>query len=150
METLNKKLNILIIGNVKWFNHHLYFFNNLQNKYNIQFIKNIQEANERLWHNNYDMLIIEQDFCKKYTINLSQLSYARSKPSIILCDDFLTQCIFKLWKKFSSLTKSCPTMKKLTYIYYSLDDNLIEQIDRIANLNHDYRNKITKEIANLF
>lgn len=149
METFNK-INILVVGDNKWYNQHLHFFKNLQKKYNIEYIFNIQQANERLWHNNYDMLLIDQDFCKRYTINLSQLSYARSKPSIILCDCFITQCLFKLWKKFSALTRDCPTMKKLTYIYSNINDNLINQIDRIVNLNHNYRNIITKEIKTYF
>lgn len=149
-ELQHEKLHILIIGNDQWYSQHSSFFKKLQDKYSLEYIKDIHEASQRLWHNSYDMLLIEQKFCKENTIKLSKLSYARSKPSIILCNNLFMELIYKIWKRFSKFCRICSTMRKLMFIYYNINKQLIRNIDNIANTHYQYRDSITLEIKKYF
>jgi hypothetical protein len=54
-----KKLNLLIIGNQNWYNKFISSMNVLTETYNIEYISDIKQANARLWHNSYDILLLE-------------------------------------------------------------------------------------------
>ena len=89
------KLHILIIGNGEWIKKHDAFLKDLSADFELQYITNIDEALQRLWHNSYDLLIIEHKFCKQNTIDLTKYSYARSKPSIIVCQNMFVELYYR-------------------------------------------------------
>ncbi len=138
-------LNILVVGDQQWINKHQKLIKILEKTYTIEYKTEINDALERLWHNSYDILLIEHQFVKKYTIDLTKLAYARSKPSVILCQNGLTSMYYNLWKKFSKLTKTCKTMKKLMYPIQQNRDDLVHFINRIALLSHKGMN-LTQQI----
>lgn len=147
-----KRTNILVIGNKKWFDKNRTFFEKLQLKYGVEYINDSQKALNRLWHNSYDILIIEQKFCKENTLKLSKSAYARSKPSIILCSNIFVEMLYKIWKGFSNYTNICQTMKKLMFIYYGFSKKLEDFIDSLAQCNqiYEHNNTISIEINQMF
>lgn len=150
MKKSGKKVNILVIGEQKWQVEHKLFFSKLHQLYTVQYISDVQQAMQRLWHNSYDMLLIQQQFCKQNSIKLSQLSYARSKPSIILCNSIVMQWFYKFWKRFNRFTKVCASIRKLMYVYRSVNKNLLQQINTIANSEHNHRDVISLQIRKYF
>ena len=64
------KINLLVIGNKDWYESLLNVLCSLDEVYTVEFISDIYAANARLWHNSYDILLLEEDFSKKYTIFL--------------------------------------------------------------------------------
>ena len=86
MATVDRNLNILIIGNQDWYNTIQPILAELTEKYTTEYINDIDAANKRLWHNSYDILLLEEKFSRENTINLTKMSYAMSRPSIILCN----------------------------------------------------------------
>jgi hypothetical protein len=106
----------------------------------------INEANERLWHNSYDILLLEENFSKENTIELSKMSYAMSRPSIILCNNYKF-IWYQFWKYLSSFTNKFTTSKKL--IYFITNNNLIPEFIPQISEKHNLFNKVTSEIHNL-
>lgn len=138
-------LNILIVGDKEWIEKHQNLIKVLEKTYTLEYKTEIKDALERLWHNSYDILLIEHEFVKRYTIDLTKLAYARSKPSVILCQNIITSTYFNLWKKFSKMTKTCKTMKKLMFPVQQNRDDLVHFINKIALLSHNGMN-LTQQI----
>lgn len=143
-----KKINLLIIGYNQWCLNLKKRFNNTR-LYNIEFIYNYQDALERLRHNSYDILLLEEEYFDYNSIQLSQLSYAMSRPSIILCTSFIKLFIYKLWRKYSDWTNKFTTAKKLIHIKMLNDqqlvsyvNNLIHQSQMIKQVSIQIRNKM--------
>ena len=143
----NKKiLNILVVGNQEWINGHKDLIKILQKSYTIEYKTQIKDALERLWHNSYDILLIDQEFVKQHTIDLTRLAYARSKPSVILCNNIFTSMYYKLWKKFSKVTKTCKTMRQLMFpIQDDGGPDVVHFINKIALVSHQGLN-LTQQI----
>lgn len=118
---------------------------NLDEQYTIEYINDIEAANQRLWHNSYDILLLEEKFSDEYTIQLSKMSYAMSRPSIILCDNKLKLFMYKLWKKLSNFTNTFITSKKLIFFMSQKDTRITEFISNLAH-HHQFFDTITKEI----
>lgn len=112
-------INLLVIGNNPWYNDFIKVLSGLDEKYTIEYIGNIHEANQRLWHNSYDILLLEEEFSKEYTIQLSKMSYAMSRPSIILCKQ-PKLFFYNIWKKISNFTNTFITSKQLIYFMRSI------------------------------
>jgi hypothetical protein len=111
----------------------------------LEFINDIDEANARLWHNSYDILLLEEKFSKEYTIELSKMAYAMSRPSIILCSNPIKLFFYKLWKSLSEFTNKYITSKKLIYFVLNGDNSIINSIVELSN--HDkYFPIVTNEI----
>lgn len=139
-------INILIIGHREWYNEFMPTLrSNLSMQYSIEFIDDIDHATQRLWHNSYDILLMEEKFSREYTINLSKMSYAMSRPSIILCDNALTLYTYKLWKCISKFTNKFITSKKLIFFLYKNDKKIIPFITDLSN-HHQYFDIISSEI----
>ena len=115
MSTNKKNINLLLIGNKKWYKEFIPFLTDLDSNYTIEYISNIELANARLWHNSYDILVLEESFSKKHTIELSKMSYAMSRPTIIICNNSLKLFLYFIWKHFSDFTSRFITSKKLIY-----------------------------------
>lgn len=144
-------LKILVVGNQGWIKKHKKFFDELKDYYKIQYLTTIAEATQRLWHNSYDLLLIEHKFCKENTIDLTTYSYARSKPSIILCQNMFVKLYYDFWKKFSGMAKICNTIRRLMFvIVYKDDHNLLFHINKIASHKYRYQNQVTNQISEYF
>lgn len=144
-----KKLNLLIIGNQDWYKQFISSISILTETYNIEYISDIKQANARLWHNSYDILLLEQKFSNDHTIKLTKMSYAMSRPSIIFCNNKLTLICYKLWKHLSSFTNKFSTSKKLIYFLKNHDKQTIKFINDLSQ-HHQYLDIISKEIQNNF
>jgi hypothetical protein len=117
----------------------------LDEQYTIEYIDDINAANKRLWHNSYDILLLEEKFSNEYTIKLSKMSYAMSRPSIILCENTLKLFMYKVWKRLSKFTNTFITSKKLIFFMGNKDKRIINFISDLAN-HHQFFDVITKEI----
>lgn len=121
-------------------------FPGLTEQYTVEYINDITIANKRLWHNSYDILLLEEQFSKDHTLKLSKMSYAMSRPSIILCNNAVKLYMYKLWKHLSNWTNRFITSKKLIFFIRNNDSNILSVISDLAN-HHQYFNIITKEIC---
>lgn len=115
MNTKGKTINLLIIGNKEWYEVFSSVLHNLDNDYTIEYISDINVAKQRLWRNSYDILLLEENFSKENTIDLTKMSYAMSRPSIIICDNKIKLWLYWIWKHFSDFTSKFITAKKLIY-----------------------------------
>lgn len=140
-----KITHILVVGNQDWIDRQD-FLKELEKEYSIQYLTTYKEASKRLWHNSYDLLIIENRFCKQHSIDLTTYSYARSKPSIILCQNKMVKLYYDLWKKFSRIVKVCATLKKLMFTLVEDDSSLISNIKKIVSNSYDYQQQINAQI----
>lgn len=144
MGNVNKKINLLIIGNNLWC---INLVNNLNNNqlYNIQYIYTYKDAIKRLRHNSYDILLLQQDYFNYSSIELSKLSYAMSRPSIILCSSIFKLIIYQLWKYTSQWTNTFTISKELIHfkkLNYKYLDKYIQKIV----IHTDYIKQITEQI----
>ena len=139
-------LNILVVGDEEWIKDHQDLIKILKKSYTLEYKTEIKDALQRLWHNSYDILLIDQEFVKHYTIDLTKLAYARSKPSVIMCKDIFTTAYYKLWKKFSKMTKTCKTMRQLMFpIQDEKSPEVVHFINKIALVSHQGMN-LTQQI----
>lgn len=139
-------LNILVVGDQDWIDKHQKLLRILKKSYTLEFKTGIKQALERLWHNSYDILLIDHQFVKQHTIDLTKLAYARSKPSVILCKSIFTTTYFNLWKKFSKMTKTCKTMRQLMFpLQDKKGPEIIHFINKIALVSHRGMN-LTQQI----
>lgn len=143
----HKKLNLLIIGNQTWYNQFISDIDILTKTYNIEYISDINQANKRLWHNSYDILLLEEKFSNEHTIKLTKMSYAMSRPSIIFCNNTIKLLSYKLWKHLSDFTNKFKTSKKLIFFLKNKDKQTVSFINTLSH-NHQYLDIITKEIQN--
>lgn len=135
------KINLLIIGYNEWCLNLKSRFEN-QQLYNIEFIYNYTDALQRLRHNSYDILLLQEQYFDYNSIQLSQLSYAMSRPSVILCTSKLKWLIYKLWRRYSYWTNKYLTAKKLIHIKLLNDSNLVEYV---SNLSH--QTELIKQVS---
>lgn len=143
-------VKLLVIGTQKWLNDLHNIIKNLQLSYHIQFISDIEQARQRLWHNSYDILIIEQTFTKKYTIDLSKMAYAMFRPSIVICNNIFTIFKYKLWHFLSKFSKKYKTFKTINSYITKISENSILQLIKHYHINKCDINTITKEISGQF
>lgn len=142
---IKKHINLLVIGNKEWYNSLLTILCGLNEIYTVEYISDIRKANARLWHNSYDILLLEEKFSEAYTIDLSKMSYAMSRPSIILCDNIFKIICYKFWKKFSIFTNKFITSQKMILFAKNNDKTLLNTISDLAH-HHQYFDIITNEI----
>lgn len=149
-----QKLNILVVGDQTWIKSHQDLIKILQKSYTLEYKIKIKDALQRLWHNSYDILLIDQEFVKRHTIDLTRMAYARSKPSIILCKGVISSTYYKLWKRFSKMSKACPTMKQLMFPVEDIKGpELLQLINKVALSSHQGLNltqQINLEISQYF
>lgn len=138
-------INLLVVGHKSWYNRFIQDLKILPDDYTVEYISDINAANARLWHNSYDILLLEEQFSKEHTIKLSQMSYAMSRPSIILCKNQFKLFSYNIWKALSKFTNSFITSKKLIFFRNERDKRLINFINELAN-HHQFFDIITQEI----
>lgn len=110
-----KNIKLLVIGNKTWYDKLYPILLHLNEHYTIEYISDINTAKQRLWHNSYDILLLEEDFSKTNTIELTKMSYAMSRPSIIICKNKFKLFFYFIWKHFGDFTSRFITSKKLIF-----------------------------------
>lgn len=146
MESFVKKINLLIIGNNDWC---VTLANRLlaeqHQNYNIQYIYTYRQAIKRLRHNSYDILLLQEDYFNYNSIELSKLSYAMSRPSIILCNSLFKILIYQIWKRTSEWTNKFSISKKLIHFKLLNTKKLSDYINQVQH-QHDYIKQISNQI----
>jgi len=69
----------------------------------------------RLYHNSYDILILQDGFSKYSSVRLSAMAYAMSRPTIILCDNIFKLLCHKFQKHFGRFFRCFKTSKKMIH-----------------------------------
>lgn len=142
-------VKLLVIGTKSWLEKLCAITDKLSLIYHIQFISDINQARERLWHNSYDILIIEQQFTKIHTINLSKMAYAMFRPSIVICDNIFKVLKYKFWQLISKFSRKYKTFKTINS-YTKLSENNIIMLIEYYHKNKCDINIITKQISGQF
>ena len=144
----NYKIRILAIGR-KSFIESLskIFLIKLVDCYNLETITSKKQAIERLNHNSYDILLLQDGFYKSNTIRLSKMAFAMSRPTIIICDSIFKSIYYSFfWKRFSTFTRRFKTAKKL--IFFSTNNSKYFKLIQYLALNHtQYFDTINSEIS---
>lgn len=90
--------NVLLVGRTDWCEsmkslleaHH----------FHVESIDNVPDAEKRLSHNNFGLLVIDDDFCRSKTMRFATLTFALTKPTIIKCST-LCRFLFNVAMKFN-------------------------------------------------
>lgn len=141
-----KRIRVLAIGESEWiakFNKEV--LHNLEETYTLEIITKEYDAIERLTHNSYDILILQDDFSPKKSIHLATLAYAMTRPTLILCNDYISLIKHKLWKIFSSFTNRYKTSRKLIFFNH-YNSNYIKLIEYLAFNHLQYFAKVNAEV----
>ncbi len=144
MKNVKDKINLLIIGNNLWC---IDLANNLNKnqQYNIQYIYTYKDAIRRLRHNSYDILLLQQDYFNYNSIELSKLSYAMSRHSIILCKSLFKIIIYQIWKHTSDWTNKFTIAKQLIHFKKLKYKKLNQYIQQLIT-NNNLITEITAQI----
>lgn len=144
------KIKILIIGDEFWissFDEKILKKSNLN--YSLEKISNINDAIVRLDHNSYDILLIQESFKRKNTLYLTKMAYAMTRPSIIICNNFIIKFAYVFWKIFSSFTKKYKISKEMINVNLN-NKSIINKISYLAKNHLQYFDKINAEISSVF
>jgi len=140
-----KKVRLLLIGSEEWLKGAIFLLSK-NDQYLLETINNERDAIERLSHNSYDILLIDNEFSETIeSIKLAKLAYAMTRPSIIICSSILSYLQSKIWQYLSKFTNTFITSKKLinfSYGFHSIND----QIDFLSKDYKKYFNVVKKEI----
>lgn len=141
-----KRIRILAIGEKEWIaNLNKDILHNLEETYTLEIIINEQEAIERLTHNSYDILILQDDFSPKQSLHLATLAYAMTRPSLILCNSYLKLLMYKFWKVFSKFARKYKISRKLIFFNH-YNANYIKLIEYLAFNHLQYFNEVNAEV----
>lgn len=140
------RIRVLAIGKEDWVKRlDKEILNKLDDIHTLEIITDENVALERLTHNSYDILLLQDNFISGKSIYLATLAYAMTRPTLILCDSYFSVLRYKIWKLFSKFTRKYKTSKKLIFFrkYKSKYLNLIVYLSK----NHlQYFDQINKEI----
>lgn len=143
-----KNIRVLAIGNSQWiakFDKEI--LQKLEETYTLEIITEEHAAIERLTHNSYDILILQDDFCPKQSIYLATLAYAMTRPSLILCKSYIKLMIYKMWKVFSTFARKYKISRKLIYFNH-YNSEYIKLIEYLAFNHLQYFNQVNEEVKN--
>lgn len=140
------KINFLIIGHSEWFDSIRGILSDIEIPHTVQFISDLEAAKARLWHNSYDILIMEQKFSKEYTIKLSQMAYAMFRPSIIVCENKWSTLLYKIKHFFLLLQHPYHTFTKINK-FTTLDAKSINQLVEYFHFNKLDKHQIIYQIS---
>lgn len=143
-----KNIRVLAIGNSQWIAKlDKEILQKLEETYTLEIITEEQAAIERLTHNSYDILILQDDFCPKESIHLATLAYAMTRPSLILCKSYIKLMIYKMWKIFSTFARKYKISRKLIYFNH-YNSEYIKLIEYLAFNHLQYFNQVNEEVKN--
>lgn len=138
------EIKLLLIGDKEWCNRLQYKVKALNANFTYEVISDVEEANQRLDHNSYDVLIISEKFTKKHSIHLTKKAYAMSRPTFVICDSFLINIKYKTWKFFSKFTRTYKTYKKL--VFFSSNLPKLSLVQDLGKNHQSFFSSICKEI----
>lgn len=143
-----KNIRVLAIGNSQWIAKlDKEILQKLEETYTLEIISEEQAAIERLTHNSYDILILQDDFCPKQSIYLATLAYAMTRPSLILCKSYIKLMVYKMWKIFSTFARKYKISRKLIYFNH-YNSEYIKLIEYLAFNHLQYFNQVNEEVKN--
>lgn len=141
---MTKTLHILAIGSNKWNLKIRELCYSFIPKFEIEFISNINIAKDRLNHNSYDILLIEDEYINRNSIVLSKMAYAMSRPTVIMCNSIFRLVYYYLWKKFAEwpnkfkISKKMIQFKYINNISFLLDKHLIfDSHNNLKNISNE-------------
>lgn len=141
-----KRIRVLAIGKSEWIaNFNRDILHQLEETYTLEKITSEQKAIERLTHNSYDILILQDDFSPKKSIHLATLAYAMTRPTLILCNNYISLLKYKFWKIFSTFTRRYKLSKKLIFFNH-YNSNYIKLIEFLAFNHLQYFNQVNDEV----
>ena len=141
-----KKIRVLAIGKKEWIgNLDNDVLKKLDCTYTLEIINDEHDALERLTHNSYDILILQDDFSPLKSIHLATLAYAMTRPTLILCNKNLKVFKYIIWKIFSIFTRKYKTSKKLIF-FKNYNSNYLDLITFLAKNHLQYFDMVNKEI----
>lgn len=141
-------LHVLAIGSQKWYMQFSARYASLTQTYKFEFISDVANANARLDHNSYDVLVIEDAFIKDNSINLFKKAYAMSRPTIIICNSPFRYISYILWKKFDIWPNKFTLAKSMIFIRSKNDLTVLDNIQTLQKC-HDNLKAITDEISSV-
>jgi len=140
-----ESIKILIIGKHDWIERLSSKLDKMEETFVIEKIENEDAAVQRLKHNSYNILLIQDQFSKINPIKLASLAYAMTRPSIILCSNRLRYMKFKVWQFCSRFARKFKTSRVLINFNFGSVD-LEKQITTLANDYMNYFDKVNEEI----
>lgn len=140
-----KNIKVLIIGKHDWVESLSCTLDSMKEPFVIEKIEDEDKAVERLTHNSYNILLLQDKFSKVNPIKLASLAYAMTRPSIIVCSSYIKYVKFKVWHHISKFSRIFKTSKKL--INFNGDITQLErQITTLAENYMEYFDKVNEEI----
>ena len=141
-------IKVLVIGSTNWIDRtEANLLSGLNFPTSIEKISNEETARERLTHNSYDVLLLQDNFIDR-TIDLTKLAYAMTRPSIIICNSFVNRVKYMLWRTFSRFSRHHKIASKLIHFADESDRKHIEQLILFLAYNHlQYFTEINKEFS---
>ena len=109
------ELKLLLIGQKEWCQSLL---RTLGSGFKTQYIYEYEKAMQRLKHNSYDVLVVQQSYFRYKSIQFSQLSYAMSRPSVIVCSSLYHYILYSILNRVGAFTKSFKFSRDMIYIKY--------------------------------
>lgn len=115
-------------------------------KYKTEVISDLDIAVERLTHNSYDILILQDGYFNIDSIKLGSMAYAMTRPTLIICNGLYSLIKYKLRKMFSKFFNRYKISKKLICINLNKEDTIYKIIYLVQN-HLQYFNEVNEEIA---
>ncbi len=140
-----ENIKILIIGSHDWIETVTPRLNAMHEQVLIEKIDDESLAVERLTHNSYNILLLQDVFASCNPIHLASMAYAMTRPSIIISNKFSRFIKFKMWHYFSKFSSIFKTSKKLINFNYGFK-NLDSQIEKLSSDYMKYFEKVNAEI----
>lgn len=140
-----KNIKVLIIGKHDWIECLSCELDKMKENFIIERIEDENTAIQRLTHNSYNILLIQDKFSKIDPIKLASLAYAMTRPSIIICKSRFKYLKFKTWQFFSRFSRKFKTSRILINFNFNLI-NLKNQMVSLANDYMNYFDKVNEEI----
>lgn len=141
-----KRIRVLAIGKSEWIeNFDNEILKKLDDIHTLEIITDEKNALERLTHNSYDILILQDSFSPLNSIYLATLAYAMTRPTLILCDSYFKTFKYFIWKIFSVFVRKFKTSKKLIFFKH-YNSNYLTLISYLAKNHLQYFDQVNKEI----
>lgn len=143
-----KRLHVLVVGSAEWYKEFSGRYEQLSDTYEFEFISDVSSAKGRLEHNSYDVLIIDSDFIKEHSIQLSKMAYAMSRPVIIVCNSLIKYICQLLWKRYSYWTNRFTISKSMIFFKLKRDLSILDDTSFFFESHNNLKN-ISAQITSI-
>lgn len=138
-------VKILLIGKHSWITKAKEELSQFDEQL-IETISDEDAAIQRLTHNSYDILVIQDSFRKKHPgLSCVKMAYAMTRPSIIVASSLLSYIKLRLMHRFSKFSRRFKLSRKMININFKFK-GLSDKISLLSKDYHKYFNSINKEI----